>query len=560
MSDTKKTILYTKWQLANSTGAPELWEELALEKDYAHWDNDKIVVDDEEATLAFVKDYFTNPDSPYVQFLGHCQLGTQIGTTLFTHGGIDNNSFILPGTLTELVDAQTLTTIFNGNMPNKNEKGKFIARNVTELLKAENAWYDALWQLYRKANQLDEQSRLLLNKGLTELVNMGLPAARNGGETIIHGAFGSNLNEETVRKLLESGVHELYHGHIPAARPRICKNVYTIDGKEIVIHRIGADTCNYRKNEAAIAINLQKKNDLTHIAIDQIDESEEPKHISTTVPVKNQDSTLSEKGLHSLIGTPINLSDTNKGWNIVNYLENEEQFELFKQNGPPNFDPESKLISPAELIKLQLNEQVKTQGELDKKSKAIKELEDALDKTLKLYVQEVETTAKLKTENEILVSLMNNKSEHKYFALIQNKLLPMTKEYQAYIKSKDLTSMDEIKKARTISKIELMDKLIHDLNDIESSPRPSERVNKFFITLNSGAETLKTHRDSLSRFITDVVTAARLFITVILPSLIHLTPFTQCMNVSNNSMSFWKSRGCQLQEDLEEARNSMSLN
>ncbi|WP_258956623.1 hypothetical protein [Legionella sainthelensi] len=36
LSDTQKQTLFIKWQLANSTGSPELWEDLALEIGYAH--------------------------------------------------------------------------------------------------------------------------------------------------------------------------------------------------------------------------------------------------------------------------------------------------------------------------------------------------------------------------------------------------------------------------------------------------------------------------------------------------------------------------------------------
>ncbi|KTD57993.1 hypothetical protein Lsai_1515 [Legionella sainthelensi] len=585
LTDTKKQILFIKWQFANSTGAPELWEELALEKGYAHWQENKLVVDNEEATLEFVKDYFTNPNSPYVKYLSHCQIGAQIGNTLFTHGGIDNNSFILPRTLTELVDAQTLAQIFNDDIPIANEKGRLVARNVKELLDAENAWYAALHALHANGAQLDEQATSLLNKGLAELINMGLPAARNNGETLIHGAFGSTLNEETLRKLSENGVYNLYHGHVPAGRPRVCKTVYTKDGQEIVLHRIGGDTCNYRKNEAAIAISFQKKDDLTYIKIDQIDEKAEANHITTTLPVKNQDGTLRDKGLQTLIGTPISFSDTDKGWHIVRCLKGKEQFELFKQNGPPSFKPDSKVISLAELINLQLNELTKkekalneatafadeksknfkkldneTKELIEQKNKSIKELQNGINVLLDLFAKGVGVNARLRFENENLTYLLNNKTEHKYFELIQNKLLPMTQKYCDYLKSQDLESMDEIKRIRTMSKIHLMEHLIQDLNDIGSSLRPSDRVNQFFSTLNKGAELLKTHRDSLSKFITNVIYAARHLITTLLPSLLYLTPFTPSDTTASNSMSFWKSRGSKLHDNLEEARKSMSLN
>lgn len=120
--------------------------------------------------------------------------------------------------------------------------------------------------------------------------------------------------------------------------------------------------------------------------------------------------------------------------------------------------------------------------------------------------------------------------------------------------------MDEIKKIRTMRKIDLIEHLIHDLNDTGSSLRPSDRVNQFFTTLNLGAETLKTHRDSLSRFITNVIYAARHLITTLLPSLLYLTPFIPSATTASNSMGFWKSRGSKLHENLEEARKSMSLN
>ncbi|WP_258956622.1 hypothetical protein [Legionella sainthelensi] len=536
--------------------------------------------------MKFVKDYFTNPQSPYVKYLGHCQIGAQIGNTLFTHGGIDNNSFILPHTLTELVDAQTLARIFNNDIPKANEKGRLVARNVKELLDAENAWYAALYTLYADAAQLDEQATSLLNKGLAELINMGLPAARNNGETLIHGAFGSALNEETLRKLSENDVYNLYHGHVPAGRPRICKTVYTKDGQEIVIHRIGGDTCNYRKNQAAIAISVQKKNDLTNINIDEIDETKEANHIATTLPAKNQNGTLRDKGLQTLIGTPLNLSDTDKGWHIVRCLKGKEQFELFKQNGPPHFNPESKVISLAELINLQLNELAKKENALkeatafanekskrceklenetqelikQKNKEEIKELQNGINVLLDLFAEGVGVNARLHLENENLISLINNKTEHKYFELIQNKLLPMTQNYYDHLKSQDLESMDEIKRIRTKRKIDLIEHLMRNLNDTCSSLRPSDRVNQFFTTLNLEAETLKTHRDSLSRFITNVIYAARHLITTLLPSLLYLTPFTPIDTTASNSMSFWKSRGSKLHDNLEEARKSMFLN
>ncbi|KTD13655.1 hypothetical protein Lgra_0790 [Legionella gratiana] len=620
LTEIQKTILYTKWMLANSTGAPALWEDLALELGFAHWEEDKIVVDKEEETLRFVKEYFTNPNSPYVKYLSHCQLGAQIGSTLFTHGGIEDNSFILPKTLKELVDQETLSQIFKGNIPQENGNGMLIARDLNELLDAENTWYAALFDLYSKANTLDKQSTLRLNKGLAELINMGLPAARNNGASLINikftddnGAFGNSLKEETFRKLSSCGVHELYHGHMPAERPRIGKTVYHIDDKEIVLHRIGADTCNYRKHEAAIATTIQKRNGLNHLQIDQIDQSEDHNRRTTMVPLKNQDGTLVKKNLQSLIGTPVKLSDTDKGWNIVRYLRNEQQFELFKQNGPPDFKPETKVISIASLIDLfskelmnkekaldranrLTNETSRTLDEtlkqhnsieenrkalkaanvlIDEKNKEIKKLEKALaeanwsiDNMNKLLINGMRhvleftnfANTSLKFENAILKSLVNNETEHKYFALIQNKLLPMTQEYYAYLKSQDLTTMDETKIKRTQHKIALMEQLIQELNDTDSYLRPSDRVNQFFITLNNGAETLKVHRDSFSRYITKVLTAAQLLISTLLVHLGFLAPFIPNENIASNPMNLWKSRGTKLHENLEEARKSMSLN
>lgn len=55
----------------------------------------------------------------------------------------------------------------------------------------------------------------------------------------------------------------------------------------------------------------------------------------------------------------------------------------------------------------------------------------------------------------------------------------MTQNYYDHLKSQDLESMDEIKRIRTKRKIDLIEHLIHDLNDTGYSLRPSDRVNQF---------------------------------------------------------------------------------
>lgn len=140
----------------------------------------------------------------------------------------------------------------------------------------------------------------------------------------------------------------------------------------------------------------------------------------------------------------------------------------------------------------------------------------------------------------------NDKKEAQLLQLIEEKLRPLTSDYLKNLeKSKDQGELKTIKIARVHSLIKCLDE-----NGLKT--KPSDRVRAFYIRLNEVAGELKTHRDgALFRFIRNVVIAAGILISGILPGLIMLHAYRRAGNSSLKSLSFWESTGATVTHKLK---------
>lgn len=264
----KKIIFYAKWMLANSCGAPDLWNDIATEA--------TINSNDDDAILQFIEQFFTDPTGDYVHYLNYSQMGTQIGNLLFTHSGIHDHSFILPATLFTLLQEDELKTLFNDDYDRIIAEDFPSANNIHQLLLALNAWF-------AKINALrfttDPELRKIVNAAIDELIVMGLPPARTNSQSIINlpvtnqeGNYGAPLSPAAHEKLLGSNnplpVYASYHGHSAGKSPRYAE----INNEQKILQRIDGDTCGTRRNNAAVGIAFHQVDNALLIKAQYIDE------------------------------------------------------------------------------------------------------------------------------------------------------------------------------------------------------------------------------------------------------------------------------------------------
>lgn len=253
-----KIINYAKWMLANSCGAPDLWNDIASEAKS---------VGNDKANLEKFLHFFCEKEGDYVRYLNHTQIGAQIGPILFTHGGIHDHSFSLPKTLTQLLHPKELKRILDDRQDGK----PLLARDIGQLLEALNAWYAEI-------NRLRFSASKEVDSAISELITMGLPIQRNQGASVINlpahrsdGSYGIPLKASTLKKLsaAEKPVYIICHGHKPAEFPQCAT---TISAKTI-LQRIDGDTSYFRRNKACLALAFYQEKDSIFIKAECIDEA-----------------------------------------------------------------------------------------------------------------------------------------------------------------------------------------------------------------------------------------------------------------------------------------------
>lgn len=426
-------IIYAKWMLANSCGAGDLWNDIATE---AETQNDS-------QTLDVLKNYFSRADGPYVNYLNHCQIGAQIGTTLFTHGGLEDNSFNMPKTLLKVLTPQQIKEIFGENASAENlpqVNGRLETNSALQMLSALNTWYTTLMAYRFGANAEKDDVK---EEAIAELLNMGLPRGRHDGASLINiaftdkdGAYGNPITAKTHAKLINNGDAQpiclAYQGHMPAERPRIGTVFNQVDGQDVLLHRLDGDTCNYRKEKAAVALSIRADNGHTVVNLAYVDQSPEARLRRQLLTSRSETGRLEMPNGDALnkdvdfLGRPVKFSEADKGWNVVDYNEADGSYILFKQNGFPKFNPETKVVTADELYNsFRLQDHLKNQAlaakELDARFEIIEKEAAAKNGPLKQFLKEtlVARLSKLKDGEKIAVTLVDIQNDFvlKGFAL-----------------------------------------------------------------------------------------------------------------------------------------------
>lgn len=338
-SSAEKFIQYAKWMLANSCGAPDLWNDIATEAD--------IKLDDNAAILQTIQNFFCDENSEYIKYLNYTQIGVQIGNILFTHAGVQDHSFTLPKTLFTLVPAKELRQIFEGqyNELALKKDSPIEAKNIHQLLSALNAWYAQINKLRFTSNP---SLKKIVASAIDELILMGLPPSHNHGASVVnlptinaHGAYGIHLCLSTHTKLLDSSatkpIYISYHGHVSDKFPRYATTVNFLMSDPIILQRIDGDTCYTRKNNSAVSIAFHQHQDILLIESQYIDETSQlhilnwpGRTLHGDICNKNENKiTLSQPEFY--LGAQLEW-DGEQGWSIIDYKPNEQLFTLYKLN------------------------------------------------------------------------------------------------------------------------------------------------------------------------------------------------------------------------------------
>ncbi|VEB35002.1 hypothetical protein [Legionella cherrii] len=209
---------------------------------------------------------------------------------------------------------------------------------------------------------------------------------------------------------------------------------------------------------------------------------------------------------------------------------------------------------------------INTYGVVDrlKQKKAhLEEEKEQLSARIKLMEQQIdekeriakETNASLELERAKKIeyhSAMNNDKEAEYLLLINKKLVPLTKEYLAFLdtqlshRPRGLEKNDEIKEKddKVNSKISKVTKLYEILTDTNKIPHPKDRLHSFYTKLDRYENQFIAHHDSdWVTFRRNLVIAAGVLLTLIVPGLIALAIYANVGHSSVKSCYFWRSSG-----------------
>lgn len=209
---------------------------------------------------------------------------------------------------------------------------------------------------------------------------------------------------------------------------------------------------------------------------------------------------------------------------------------------------------------------INTYGVVDrlKQKKAhLEEEKEHLSARIKLMEQQIaekeqiakETNASLESERAKKIeyhSAMNNDKEAEYLLLINKKLVPLTKEYLAFLDTQlshrppELEKNDEIKEKddKVNSKIRRVTKLYEILTDTNKIPHPKDRLHSFYTKLDRYENQFIAHHDpDWVTFRRNLVIAAGVLLTLIVPGLIALAIYANVGHSSVKSCYFWRSSG-----------------
>lgn len=162
---------------------------------------------------------------------------------------------------------------------------------------------------------------------------------------------------------------------------------------------------------------------------------------------------------------------------------------------------------------------------------------------------------------------LNDPKEAEYLLLIHNKLIPLTQEYLAYLKSQlpenhELEFKEELKKEyeKIEDKIQKVTALYDVLANEKQMPHPKVRIREFYIRLDLVAEKLSTHRDKeFDRFCQNVLIAIGVLLSGIVPGLIALKIYSSVGYSGTKSLLFWRSAGHNVVSNLNQYKKGIDL-
>ncbi|KTD39907.1 hypothetical protein [Legionella parisiensis] len=180
--------------------------------------------------------------------------------------------------------------------------------------------------------------------------------------------------------------------------------------------------------------------------------------------------------------------------------------------------------------------------------------------------KEVALIAERSKKNEYRAAL-NDDKEAEYLLLINKKLIPLTNEYLALLKSqlshrpKELEQDDEIKKEddKLNIKIKRTTGLLNVLQNQEKYPHPEMRLRVFYKKLGRVEAELKKHRDAdWERYFQNTLIAVGILASLGL-GLIALAVYTYAGYSSTKSMYFWQSSGENVVSKMSQYRKNLDL-
>ncbi|MCE0724865.1 MULTISPECIES: hypothetical protein [Legionella] len=198
----------------------------------------------------------------------------------------------------------------------------------------------------------------------------------------------------------------------------------------------------------------------------------------------------------------------------------------------------------------------------------IKKLQEQITEKVE---QERRTNASLIAEKSKKIkyhAALNDNKEAEYLLLINKKLIPLTEEYLALLKSQlsnrpnELEQDDEIKKEddKINVKIQKVTGLLRILQNKEHIPHPQMRLRLFYKKMDLAEAELKKHRDGeWDRYCQNALIAAGILLSFIVPGLIALAIYTHVGYSSTKSLLFWKSAGENVISTMNKHRQGLDL-
>ncbi|HHT0593679.1 TPA: hypothetical protein ACTXXA_000212 [Legionella anisa] len=162
---------------------------------------------------------------------------------------------------------------------------------------------------------------------------------------------------------------------------------------------------------------------------------------------------------------------------------------------------------------------------------------------------------------------LNNDQEAEYLLLINKKLIPLTEEYSALLKSqlsnrpKELQQDDEIKDEddKINVKVQKATGLLNILQNKEKFPHPEMRLRLFYKNLGRVEAELKKHRDAdWERYFQNTLIAVGIIGSLGL-GLIALAVYTHAGYSSTKSFYFWQSCGENVVSTMNKYKKGLDL-